>query len=317
MDMYKDVTTKIRCTAGTSTPFLVLLGVHQGSVLSPLLFIIVINFLTSKIMQELLMSVLFADDIGLASERVEQLQEVFNKWKNILENHGLRVSESKTEYMFLPFSDPQAPTPDVMINGNVMPKCNSFKYLGSIINKSGSCDEDVNHRISVAWLKWRQNSGVLCDKRMPPKLKGKIYTTVVRPALMYGSKCWTMYEKFGKDLLGRVRAIRHECLGVTKRDHIKSQHIRGTLHIKEPIVDKVKAERNDWFAKVHSQGESNIAGKALSMDIPQVRKRGRPKNSWAGQMRERQQRFGLTQQERIEIANTRPVTRSMGTHPLN
>lgn len=106
------------------------------------------------------MSVLFADDIGLASERVEKLQEVFNKWKNILENHGLRVSESKTEYMFLPFSDPQAPTPDVMINGNVMPKCNSFKYIGSIINKSGSCDEDVNHRISVALLKWRQNSRV-------------------------------------------------------------------------------------------------------------------------------------------------------------
>ena len=48
------------------------------------------------------------------------------------------------------------------------------------------------------------------------------------------------------------------------------------------------------------------------MDIPQVRKRGRPKNSWAGQMRQQQQRYGLTQEEKNKIANARPVTRSMG-----
>ena len=45
---------------------------------------------------------------------------------------------------------------------------------------------------------------------------------------------------------------------VTKLDHIKSQHIRGMLHMKEAIVDKVKNERNDWFAKVHSQCESKM-----------------------------------------------------------
>ena len=312
MDMYKGVTTRIRCTSGTSAPFFVLLGVHQGSVLSPLLFNIVLNFLTSGIMQELLLSLLFADDVGLASERVSKLQGVFDKWKQILEDHGLRVSESKTEYMFLPFSDPQAPSPDIMINGNVMQKCTSFKYLGSILNILGTCDEDANHRVSVGWLKWQQNSGVLCDKRMPPKLKGKIYTTVVRPALTYGSKCWTMYDKFGRDLTTAEMKMCRMSLGVTKLDHIKSERIRGALHIKEAIVDKVRNERNDWFAKVHSQNETNVAKKVLMMDIPQGRKRGRPKNSWAGQMRQQQQRHGLTQEERDEIASARPVTRSMG-----
>ena len=80
-------------------------------------------------------------------------------------------------------------------------------------------------------------------------------------------------------------------------------------------VDKIKNEGNDWFVKVHSQGESNIARKTLAIDIFQVRKKGRHKLSWAGQMRRRQQRFGLTQQEQNEIANARPVTRSMGIHP--
>ncbi|GJN17403.1 hypothetical protein PR202_gb04465 [Eleusine coracana subsp. coracana] len=41
-----------------------------------------------------------------------------------------------------------------------------------MLQKDGDIDEDVRHRISAGWLKWRQASGVLCDKRVPQKLKG-------------------------------------------------------------------------------------------------------------------------------------------------
>ena len=123
-----------------------------------------------------------------------------------------------------------------------------------------------------------------------------------------------MYDKFGRDLTTAEMKMCRMSLGVRKLDHIRSEHIRGTLHIKEAIIDRVKNERDDWFAKIHSQEESNVARKTLSMDIPQARNRGRPKNSWVGQMRQQQQRFGLTQGERNEIANARPVTRSMRMH---
>lgn len=51
----------------------VLLGVRQGSVLSPLLFNIVLDFLTSKIVQKILLS------FRLANERVAKLQKLFDK----------------------------------------------------------------------------------------------------------------------------------------------------------------------------------------------------------------------------------------------
>jgi uncharacterized protein CbrC (UPF0167 family) len=37
----------------------------------------------------------------------------------------------------------------------------------------------VSHRIKAGWMKWRQASGVLCDKRVPQKLKGKFYRTTI------------------------------------------------------------------------------------------------------------------------------------------
>ena len=46
--------------------------------------------------------------------------------------------------------------------------------------------------IKVCWMKWRAASGVLCDRCIPLKLKGKFYRTVVRPVILYGAKWWVV-----------------------------------------------------------------------------------------------------------------------------
>ena len=37
---------------------------------------------------------------------------------------------------------------------------------------------------------WKKCSGVLCDKKMPVKLKGKIHIAV-RPTFVYGAETWS------------------------------------------------------------------------------------------------------------------------------
>ena len=44
-------------------------------------------------------------------------------------------------------------------------------------------------------MKWRSALGVLCDRRIPIKLKGKFYKTVIRPAMLYGIKGWAVKRK--------------------------------------------------------------------------------------------------------------------------
>jgi hypothetical protein len=66
----------------------------------------------------------------------------------------------------------------------------TFRYLRSMLQSEGEIDEDVRHRIRARWVKWRQASGVLCDKKVSNKLKGKFYRTAIRPAMMYGAECW-------------------------------------------------------------------------------------------------------------------------------
>ena len=55
----------------------------------------------------------------------------------------------------------------VTLDGQEIPINSHFKYLGSIIQKDGEINSDVNHRIQAGLLKWRSATGVLCDRNIP------------------------------------------------------------------------------------------------------------------------------------------------------
>ena len=75
------------------------------------------------------------------------------------------------------------------LEGQVVPTKDTFCYLGSMLQKDEDVDADVCHRIKAGWMKWRQASSILCDKRVPQKLKDKFYRTAIRPAMLYGVEC--------------------------------------------------------------------------------------------------------------------------------
>ena len=78
-----------------------------------------------------------------------------------------------------------------------------FTYLGSTLAEDGELDAEVTHRVQSGWKNWKRVSGVLCDRRMNVKIKGKEYRTVVRPALMYGGRNMGVEEGTGKEIGGR------------------------------------------------------------------------------------------------------------------
>jgi len=317
-DMYRDVGTKVKCFSGVSDEFPIDVGVHQGSVLSPLLFILVLDYLLEgKVTDPLVLQLLFADDGAIVSEDPEALQRAFDVWTDVLEGNGLRMSPKKTEYLHCRFSNPPRPTPNINLNGAALPKCEKFKYLGSMVDSEASCDSDINHRISVGWMKWRQNTGVFCDKKMPPKLKGKLYTSVVRPALTYGSQTWTMQKKYESKMTATEMKMLRMTAGVTKLDRIKSSKIRGSLHVKVPIVDKIKDDRRRWYCHVQRRDPMNPVQRSMAAQVPRDGnpKRGRPKYTWMKQMAKEQELLGLSNADIQNRRVCRYTLRSQSANP--
>ena len=97
--MYKDATTSVKFKNSESTAFDVKVGVHQGSVLSPLLFIMVLDALSTEFRVGLPWELLYADDLALIAESRAELLEKIKSWKEGMEAKGLRVNMGKTKVM--------------------------------------------------------------------------------------------------------------------------------------------------------------------------------------------------------------------------
>jgi len=98
-DMYDGVVINIRTCGGITSDFLIIIGLHQGSALSPFSFAILMDELTRAIQDEIPWCMLFADDNVLIDETRAAVNAKLELWRQTLESRGFKLSKTKIEYM--------------------------------------------------------------------------------------------------------------------------------------------------------------------------------------------------------------------------
>ena len=279
-DMYDNVVTSVRTSDVDTDDFPIKIGLHQGSALSPYLFALVMDEVTRDIQGDIPWCMLFADDVVLVDDSRTGVNRKLELWRQTLESKGFRLSRTKTEYMMCGFSTTSCEEEEVSLDGQVVPRKDTFRYLGSMLQEDGGIDEDVNHRIKAGWMKWRQASGILCDKRVPQKLKGKFYRTAVRPAMLYGAECWPTKRRHVQQLgVAEMRMLRWMC-GHTRKDRVRNDDIRDRVGV-APIEEKLVQHRLRWFGHIQRRPpEAPVHSGWLKRAENVKRGRGRPNLTW-------------------------------------
>ena len=96
-DMYDRAITIVKTTIGETSEFSITVGLHQGSVLSPYLFALVMDELTMHIQDDIPWCMLFADDIVLIDETKSGVNAKLDVWRELLESKGFKISRTKTK----------------------------------------------------------------------------------------------------------------------------------------------------------------------------------------------------------------------------
>ena len=135
------------------------------------------------------------------------------------------------------------------LNGEELKNVDNFKYLGSVIDKEGTIDKDVDLRVQGAWSSWRKLTRVLYDRKIPLRLKAKVYEAIMRPALTYGSECWAMKVTNKRKIATTEMRMLRGIFGVSRREHMRNEDIRRVLHI-TPIDEVMRSGRLRWFGHV-------------------------------------------------------------------
>ena len=103
-------------------------------------------------------------------------------------------------------------------------------------------ETEITKRVGAGWINWKKCNGIglLCDRRMPTKVK--VYKTVTMPAMTYGTETWPLTKKQEMDTCG-----------VTHKDKIRNEHTRGTTRVTRGCQQISRSD--DWTGTGMCRGE--------------------------------------------------------------
>ena len=106
-------------------------------------------------------------------------------------------------------------------------------------------------------MSWKKVSGVLCDRKLSARVKGKMYKSVVRPAMRYGMEMVAvMKRQVGKMEVVELKMVRW-ALGVTRKDKIKNKYVRETAKIAK-LGNKIQNARLCWYGHMKKREEGYV-----------------------------------------------------------
>ncbi|XP_063587918.1 uncharacterized protein LOC134765304 [Penaeus indicus] len=118
--------------------------------------------------------------------------------------------------------------------------------LGSTVQEDGGTEQEIARRIQSGWNSWKKITGVVCDRKVPDKVKGELHKLKVRPAILYGLETVPLTKSQERKLeVAEMRMMRYE-VGVTRSDKIKNETTREILGI-ERYGEKNRESRLSWF----------------------------------------------------------------------
>jgi hypothetical protein len=169
--MYANARSRVIVNGQPSEEFGVGVGVHQGSVLSPLLFILVLEALSREFRTGTPWELLYADDLVLIADTMEGCINKLKSWKAGMESKGLRVNMAKTKLLI------SGTGLNVLLESGAFPCAVCRSGVGANSIQCPQCSLWVHKRCSGVKGRLAASSDFLC-----PRCKGEARPIDGRPA---------------------------------------------------------------------------------------------------------------------------------------
>ena len=272
------------CIKGSKTFFKTFSGCRQGGLESPVLFNIYVDFVLRIVEHEVLQKfpntglkysyripghcssreqrsihglsgtqrlrmILYADDIALLCNNVDELSEILDIFDKTFTRFGLKISDSKTETMAFNVPEEIKAKPSLISLGGVALKnVRVFKYLGHMItNNNDDPSHYLSFRISSAFQKWNDLKHIFIDSRIFMSTRIKLLEACVRSRLLYSCQSWDL----SVSELRKLETIWHNFLrrmvrNGFKRKNVPPEYLKAKKKAKNSNVIVPEPDDLDW-----------------------------------------------------------------------
>lgn len=191
-------------------------GTPQGGVLSPLLWLLVVNEILGKFKARGTKVVAYADDVAILipgkylstiSELMESAIAEISEWAK---QNGLGVNPAKTELVLFTRKTKIPSFPLPKLDGVALNLSTEAKYLGVVLDSKLTWRRNTEERTKkglAAYFTCKRTFG----KRwgLSPYIVHGMYITIIRPIITYGSLVWwkALDKKCNKTRIGKVQRL--------------------------------------------------------------------------------------------------------------
>ena len=179
------------------------------------------------------------------------------------------------------------------------------------MNASSGCEAAVTARARIGWVKFRECGELLNSKRFSLKMKGMVYRSYVRLAMLYGNETWCMRENEMAILRRTERAMVRAMCGAKLMDKKRTEDLMELLGLKKTVVQMAKANGGRWYGHVLRRDDGHFLRKVLEFEVKGKRKRGRPKKMWKMQVKKESKSVGSEKKDSMNRARWRVGVRQI------
>lgn len=298
---------KVKINGQLSSPFLVNTGVRQGDGTSPILFNIALEEALKRVKASNLgihigktVNILaFADDVVIMAEKNEDLINLTRILINETKEVGLQINDAKTKFMYIDRHGNNIP-PTLSIDGHDFDRCSEFKYLGVTLSDKNEESVEIQVRLNQANKSMHACNKLLSSKDLSRTSKIRLYKSIIRPVLTYGSENWIINKDTERKLVTFENKILRKIFGPTfEKGEWRIKHNKEIRDLyKEPdIVGEIKSGRLRWIGHILRKDEDSTTSQVWMNEPDGQRPRGRPKSRWKDRIKQDFRRLEIREED--------------------
>ena len=314
--IYRRTRNYVRRDNAQSEEFVTEGGLRQGGVLSPALFIIIMDDILKEVKSKIrqihvgyrnmkavsISECLFADDLVILAGSEIELQKNMETWRESLAERNMKINIEKTKVMVVGKENKDV---KVEMDGMTLQQVKDFKYLGIHIQENGRQEAEVNERVTTAVKTYHALGNKFLRKREISRgTKMSVYRTIYCPILTYGCESWVMTNTMKSKIQAAEMKYLRRVKGITRRDRIRNELVRDELKV-EPILKTVERRQLGWFGHLARMEDSRQVKAVWLARVPGRQRRGRPRKTWDGTMAEILKGRNLTWREAQAITGNK------------
>jgi hypothetical protein len=172
---------------------------------------------------------------------------------------------------------------DIILNGHTFEEADNLKYLGALITSQNEVEADIKEKISAGNRCYRSFSKILGTRYISKNTKIRIYKTIMRPVVLYGSETWAITGKMASSLMTWERKVLRKIYGPKCEQGV--WRIRTNLELQNvyrspDIVTEIKVRKLEWLGHIITMDGARMAKKVFVSKPEGRHDIGRPKLRW-------------------------------------